>query len=162
VLSVFSTDGYHEAGGVLEYEVSPHLGLEGNGFVQFYDGELPGARFGADARWTSTTRFDATVLSAGYGRVDMAEAGYHVLRAALGHQLGADLRGTAQAFFYLYDEAIEGLSTSSAQSVNLDYRLTEQWDLLWTALTARSPYAAWDASTQIRVSYQWGTQGGSL
>lgn len=154
VLSVFSTDGYHEAGGGLRWRIDQRFSLGGGGFVDVYDGEhQPGARVHGNARYATRGAFP-TVASVTYSRVIAPDNGYHGLKAALSQRLLAPLTATLQIFGYFYDEPIEGYRTSSIYSTTLEYALLERLALLWGASLARSPYASLDASTLVRVSYE--------
>src|SRR5690606_11598389 len=54
VLSVFSTDGYHEAGGGLRWRIDRRFTVGGGGWVDVYDGEhQPGARLHSNARYAT-------------------------------------------------------------------------------------------------------------
>lgn len=154
VLSVFSTDGYHEAGGGLRWRIDPRFTLGGGGWVDFYDGEhQPGVRFHGTARYATTGPFP-TVASVTYSRVVAPDNGYHGVKAALSRRLLPPLTATLQLFGYFYDEPIEGYKSSSIYSTTLEYALLERLALLWGGSLARSPYASLDASTLLRLSYQ--------
>jgi len=160
VLSVFSTDGYHEAGGNLRWRIDDRFSLGGGGWVEVYDGEHhPGARVNGNARYATKGHFP-TVASLTYTRVVAPDNGYHGLKAALSRRLLTPLTATVQLFGYFYDEPIEGYRTSSIYSTTLDYACTERLGLLWGGSLARSPYASLDASTMLRLSYQLDTPTG--
>ena len=153
VLSVFSTDGYHEAGGGLRWRVDEQVSLGGAGFVEAYDGEhQPGARVQGNARYATRGDFP-TIASLTYTRVVAPGNGYHGVKAALSRRLLPPLTATLQLFGYFYDEPIEGYRTSSIYSTTLEYAFLERLALLWGGSLARSPYASLDASTLLRLSY---------
>lgn len=155
VLSVFSTDGYHEAGGGLRWRIDNRFSLGGGGFVDVYDGEHhPGVRVHGNGRYATRGPLP-TIASVTYTRVIAPDNGYHGLKAALSQRLLPLLTATLQLFGYFYDEPIEGYSTSSIYSTTLEYALLERLALLWGGSIARSPYASLDASTLLRVSYQF-------
>ncbi|HEY6722599.1 MAG TPA: hypothetical protein VI197_01170 [Polyangiaceae bacterium] len=154
VLSVFSTDGYHEAGGGLRWRVDPRFTLGGGGWVDVYDGEhQPGARLHGSARYATSGAFP-TVASVTYSRLIAPDNGYHGMKVALSRRLLPPLTATLQLFGYFYDEPVEGYRTSSIYSTTLEYALLERLALLWGGSLARSPYASLDASTLLRLSYQ--------
>ena len=154
VLSVFSTDGYHEAGGGARWRIDDRFTLGGGGWVEVYDGEHhPGARVNGNARYATKGPFP-TVASLTYTRVVAPDNGYHGIKAALSRRLLTPLTGTLQAFGYFYDEPIEGFRTSSIYSATLEYAFLQRLSLLWGGSLARSPYASLDASTLLRLSYE--------
>jgi hypothetical protein len=152
VLSVFGTSGYHEAGGTMGVRPAHWLHLTGSGYAQFYEEGLPGARLSLGARFASSKGPNATILNVGYARVDAVELGYHAARFATSHPLPHNLTATLQAFAYFYDKAIEGYRSSLTGSLAVSYAFAERWELLWAAMASRSPYAAIDASTQLRLT----------
>lgn len=154
VLSVFGSDGYHEAGGTLTWRMAQGVSVASGGFVQLYDDRQPGARFDGQLRFVRSGRY-RTHASLGYARVLAPDNGYHSLRAVLSRELLATLTGTLQFYAYFYDEAIQGYSTSNVYSATLEHALLENLDLLWGGSLARSPYASLDASTQLRLSYRF-------
>jgi hypothetical protein len=107
------------------------------------------------ARFSTSNRPDASVFSAFYARVDAVDLGYHSGRIALSQPLPRDITATLQAYAYFYDEEIDGYKSSLTGSLSLAYPFAEQWQLLWATMASRSPYAALDASTQLRLSYQF-------
>lgn len=159
VLSVFSTSGYHETGGTLGFRATETLRLSGDGYVQFYDGTLPGTRLGLGALIRSSSHPSATTVSLGYGRVDAVELGYHSLRAAARQPLAYDLVATVQAYAYFYDEEIQASQRSLTGSVSVSYPFRPQWELLWAASASRTPYAELDGTTQLRLTYQFAQTG---
>jgi hypothetical protein len=154
VLSVFSTDAYQEAGGGLRWRLDERFTLGGDGFVQFYDEGGPGARVSASGRF-APKNWRRTVALLGYTRVSAPDNGYHSMRAALSSRLFGALSGTLQFYGYFYDEPIEGYRSSSIYSTTLEYALLERLLLLWGGSIARSPYASLDASTLVRLSYEF-------
>ncbi len=159
VLSVFSTDGYHETGGMARWHVTDEFSLAGGGWLELYDDSDPGARLDTNLRFASRG-FDKTVVSLSYVRVLGLENGYHSLRAALSRRVLGPLTSTLQLYAYLYDEPIDGYRTSSVYSTTLEYAVLDRLSLLWGGSVARSPYASLDASTQLRLSYQFYAPGG--
>ncbi len=153
VLSVFSTEGYHEAGGSGRWHVDERFSLSAGAWLLAYDQEDIGGRFDTSARFVSRGPYP-TVTSLSYVRLEAPESGYHSLRAALSRQLVDPLTGTLQLYAYFYDEPIEGYRTSSVTSGTLEYRFIDELSLLWGGSLARSPYASLDASTLLRLSYQ--------
>jgi hypothetical protein len=95
----------------------------------------------------------------GYGRVDAVELGYHSLRASARQPLAYDLVTTVQAFAYFYDQEIQASGRSLTGSVSLSYPFLPQWELLWAASASRTPYAAFDGTTQVRLTYQFAETG---
>ncbi|HEU5074685.1 MAG TPA: hypothetical protein VFU02_10935 [Polyangiaceae bacterium] len=155
VLSVFSTDGYHETGGSLRWRLDERFSLGGAGWIDIYDGEhQPGARVHGNARYATKGRFP-TIASITYSRVVAPDNGYHGLKAALSRRLLPPLTGTLQLFGFFYDEPIEGYRTSSIYSTTLEYAFLERLALLLGGSLARSPYASLDASALLRLTYEF-------
>jgi hypothetical protein len=155
VLSVFGTSGYQEVGGTVEMRPVQLLRLTGSGYMQFYEESQPGARLGLGARWATSKRQDATIFSAGYARVEAAEVGYNSGRFVVRQPFPYDVTATVQGFAYFYDQEIEGYKSSLTGSLSVSYAFASQWELLWSSAASRSPYAAIDASTQLRLTYQF-------
>lgn len=152
VLSVFSTDAYDETGASLSYRLLPELSVGGGGWVQWYGDSEQGARGEANVRLSSRGA-ERTSVVISYTRVITPDNGYHALRVALGRKLLERLRGTLESYGYFYDEPIAGYRTSNVYAGTLSYSLYESLSLLWGASLARTPYAASDASTLLRLSY---------
>lgn len=152
VLSVFSTASYQEFGLASRYRLKEHISLSGSAWAQDYDDSGPGARFTGELRAASDSRTARTIV-AGYTRVATLDGGYHSVRGALSQQLARQLTGTLQSFLYLYDVPIADKKTSMSHAVTLDYGFSDAWSLLWGASLASSPYANFDAGTQMRLSY---------
>jgi hypothetical protein len=152
VLSVFSTEGYEEAGGSFSVRALSWLRFEGNGFVEAYDDAGPGAR-GELATRIATGRALPTFFRVAYARVIAPENGYQSVRVSLGRALTRDIGSTLEAYGYFYDEPILGYTTSSVYSATLTYRVSDPLELLWGGSLASSPYAAFDAQTLVRATY---------
>lgn len=152
VLSVFSTANYQEFGLQSRYRFTEHLSLTGSAFAQDYDDSGPGARFTGEFRAATTGR-KALIFFTGYTRVSTFDSGYHSARAALSKEIATELTGTLQSFVYLYDVPIRDKQTSMSHAVTLDYGLSDTWSILWGASLSNSPYAEFDAATQMRLTY---------
>jgi hypothetical protein len=155
VLSVFGTSGYQEIGGTIGLRPVKLLRLTGGAHLQFYEETLPGARLDAGLRFATSPLPQATVLSLGYARVDAVELGYHSGKVAAMQPLPHNMTATLQGYAYFYDKEIEGYKRSLTGSLSLSYPFARQWELLWAGMMSRSPYASVDASTQLRVTYQF-------
>jgi hypothetical protein len=154
VLSVFATDAYQEAGGSLTWRALPQVSLEGGSFVQVYQDGGPGARMQGGVRFKAGTLLP-TIVSLSYTRVITPDNGYHSARSALSQRIVSDLSATLQLYAYFYDEPIQGYRSSSVYATTLQYQALESLSVLWGGSLARSPYAELDASTQLRLSYQF-------
>ncbi|HKY36714.1 MAG TPA: hypothetical protein VJN18_12280 [Polyangiaceae bacterium] len=150
VLSVFSTDRFDEAGGMATLRLSPKLRLEGSGFVSLYDDHRPGARSEGTLRVTPDA---LTVVRVSYVRVLAPSNGYHSLRSSLSRRLLAELSATLEAYAYLYDQPVRGFRASSVYAGTLSYEPKSRFSALWGASLSRTPYAALDAQTLLRLSY---------
>ncbi len=157
VLSVFSTEGYDEAGGVLLLRVLRELSLENSGYVEFYDSSRPGAR-GETALRVVVGKQHRTMVRVAYARVLAPDNGYHSLRSSLSRRLLPRLSGTIEAYGYVYDQLVQGFRTSSVYAGTLSYRALEVLEFSWGASVAQSPYAALDAETILRASYVFDAQ----
>jgi len=154
VLSVFTTDGYDEFGGTFALRMLGWLRLEGNGFVQDFEGSGPGARGELAAR-LATGRLLPTMVRVAYARVIAPENGYHSVRVSFSRAFSHRVRSTLEAYGYFYDEPILDYSTSSVFSATLSYRVSDPLELLWGGSLASSPYAAVDAQTLLRAVYEF-------
>jgi hypothetical protein len=152
VLSVFTTDAYDELGGGGSLRPLGWLRFDARGHVQLHaDGEL-GSRGEVAARLAPGGRH-TTVARLSYARVEAPENGYHSVRGSLGRGLTRRLAGTLEAYGYFYDAPISGYRSSSVYSATLSYQAHEALELMWGGSLARSPYAALDAQTLLRVTY---------
>jgi hypothetical protein len=154
VLSVFSTDAYDEVGGSVVFRVTDRLAFEGNSALELYDADRRGAR-GEIAVRVFPGAGRKTLVRTGYTRVLAVGNGYHSLRASLARRIVPTLTGTLEAYSYLYDEPIQNRTTSEVYGGSLSYQAADAVNLLWGASVAQSPYAAFDAQTIVRVTYDW-------
>jgi hypothetical protein len=154
VLSVFTTDGYEELGGNAVFRVLDFLRLEANGYLQVYDGNGPGARGELAAR-LGVGRAFPTMVRVAYARVIAPENGYQSLRVSLSRKLSRRIGSTLEGYGYFYDERVLGYLTSSFYAGTLSYRVLDPLELLWGGSLAHSPYAALDAQTMLRASYDF-------
>jgi hypothetical protein len=154
VLSVFSTDGYDELGGTLSAKIARWLRLDTNGFVESYSGTGPGARGEAAAR-IALGRDYPTLLRIAYSRVIAPHNGYQAVRVSLSRKLSHRLSSTLEAYGYFYDLPVAGYKTSSVYAGTASYQAIDSLEFLWSASVAQSPYAAFDAQTMLRATYQF-------
>ncbi|MCA9643179.1 MAG: hypothetical protein KC492_20920, partial [Myxococcales bacterium] len=152
VLSVFGGSGYEEVSGSAELDVTPALSLEGQAAFEVYDEGHPGSRGELGARFLAD-RLSHVVVRVSYARLIAPDNGYQSLRGGLSSKLMPRLSGTAEVYAYFYDEAIRGYHVSTVYAGTLGYQATDALDLLWGGSVARSPYAALDAQTQLRLRY---------
>ena len=152
VLSVFSRDAYDEVGAAATWRALDWLALDANGYAESYARGRLGTRGELGARFSSGDPYPTTVRLS-YTRVVAPENGYHSLRTALRRVLTRSLATTLEAYGYFYDAPIAGYRASSVYSATLAYRARPELELLWGGSLARSPYAALDAQTLVRVSY---------
>ncbi|MCC6897544.1 MAG: hypothetical protein IT377_01140 [Polyangiaceae bacterium] len=150
VLAVFSTDAYEEAGGSFRARVWRQLTLTGAGFVQVYSPDDLGQRTELGARITPG-HTDRTVLLLSLTRVSAPDNGYVSMRNAWRQRIQLDVATTLEAYHYRYDEPIAGYDTSSVYAGTVEWLLSPEVSALWGASYARTPYAAADAQTQIRL-----------
>ncbi len=152
VLSVFGSAGYDEAGSYATVRATSALTFDGSGFVDVYAGERPGARSELAGRLFADASRN-TFLRLAYARLLAPDNGYNSLRSSLSHRFTMRIRGTVEAYAYLYDKAIRNYRASSVYAGTLSFDPTPQVSLLWGASLAHSPYANLDAQTELRVSY---------
>lgn len=152
VLSVFGGSGYEELSGSAELEVTPALGVEGQAGFQLYEEGRPGSRGELGSRFLAD-RLRHVVVRLGYARLIAPDNGYQSLRGGVSSKLQPDLSGTLEIYAYFYDEAIRGYHASTVYAGTLGYQATDALDVLWGGSVARSPYAALDAQTQLRLRY---------
>jgi hypothetical protein len=154
VLSVFSTSTFDEFGGTLSAKVQRWLRLEGNGYIEEYQGSGPGARGEAAVR-IQADRERMTILRLAYARVIAPKNGYQAVRVSFSRKLLERLSSTLEAYGYFYDEPIAGYKTSSMYAGTASYKVLNPLDVLWSVSVARSPYAAVDAQSMLRVTYNF-------
>lgn len=154
VLAVFSTDSYEEIGGTGQFRLTSLLSFEASAFAQIYEEGRPGARAEGAVR-VLTNRSRTTALRIGYTRVQAPINGYHALRISLVKRIAEQLSGTLETYGYFYDDAISGIRTSVVYAGTLSAEPIDRLTVLLGASAARSPYAALDAQTQIRLAYDF-------
>lgn len=154
VLAVFSTDSYEEMGGTVAARATNQLSFEGAAFAQLYDTGRMGGRAEVASRIVSDRSRNLTVRI-GYTRVQAPINGYHSLRTSLVKRIVRRVSGTLEAYGYFYDEAVAGIRTSLVYAGTLSAVPTDGVVVLLGASVARSPYAALDAQTQLRLSYDF-------
>ncbi|MFO0571327.1 MAG: hypothetical protein U0263_37205 [Polyangiaceae bacterium] len=155
VFSVFSTDAYEEAGGSFRLKLFRELNVIGNGFVGLYSADDYGVRGEIGGR-LSPGRTERTVLLITASRVIAPENGYRALRAAWRQRIALPLYSTLEVYNYFYDDAIRGYDTSGVYAGTLEWKFTRELSALWGSSFARTPYAASDLQTQLRLRYASG------
>jgi hypothetical protein len=90
-----------------------------------------------------------------YSRVVAPDNGYHTLRSSLVRRLLPSISGTLEAYAYFYDKAIRGRRVSSVYAATLTYARSSSFSALWGASIAQSPYARFDAQTQLALAYDF-------
>lgn len=151
VLSVFSTEGYDEAGVLASWRALPRLTVDGAAYVYLYGEGRPGGRSEIGGRVTAG-RERRTVVRLNHTRLQGPGGGYHALRAALSLPLTWTLTGTLDSYAYLYDELIRGYRTSTLHVATVSHSVRRGIDAMAFASAARSPYAALDAQIGLRLS----------
>ncbi len=154
VLSVFSTNTYEEVGGTFGAKLQRWLRLEANGYLEAYRDTGPGAR-GEIATRLRLDQAHATFVRIAYARVIAPQNGYQAMRISLSRRLVERLFATLEGYGYFYDAPVAGYRTSSMYAGTASYRVLEPLDVLWSVSVARSPYAALDAQTMLRVTYRF-------
>lgn len=155
VLSVFSTDAYEEAGGSFRLRLWKELSLLGSGSVQYYDEDDLGQRGELGARVTPGLTRRTTILVT-VTRVIAPENGYRALRSAWQQRVAPELTTTVDAYQYLYDDPIRGYDASSVYAGTVEWTFARELSLLWGASFARTPYAASDVQSQVRLRFYSG------
>jgi hypothetical protein len=152
VLSVFSTEGFDEAGGEIGYRATSRLRLGAGGWAQFFGGDDTGVRALLSTKVIPDDRRRLTLLVA-FGRVSERDNGYWSGRAAIRWQFLDPAWLTAEHYTYLYDTPIREIESSNVESVNAEWAATPELRLMLGTSVVRSPYATLDAQTLVRVSY---------
>ena len=158
VLSVFTTNGYEEVGGTVAARLATFLRLEAGGYLEAYEDNGSGERGEVAARF-AWGRTRPTLVRLALSRVMAPENGYRAMRASFSHALTSRLGATLEAYGYFYDQPIAGFTTSSVYVGTATYKILDRLDALWSASVARSPYAAFDAQTMLRVTYRFDGPG---
>jgi hypothetical protein len=154
VLSVFSTDAYDEAGGSARARPARFLVLEAAGFAQFRPSGHAGTRSELAAR-IALDQTERAFARIAYTRVLAPDNGYHSLRTSLRKSLLDTLAGTLEAYQYYYDRSIRGRRVSSVLAGTLSYEPRSSFSAVFGASLAQSPYARFDAQTQLAVAYDF-------
>lgn len=154
VLSVFSTDKFDELGSTASWQLDKLVGLEGGGYIELYSDGSKGVR-GKIAIKLTPDRDGNTLLRLGYTRVRAVDNGYHSVRNSLRQRIARTLAATAEAYLYVYDQAIRGYNVSSVYAGTLEWDPRSDLGLLWGASFADSPYARADVQTLLRLVYNF-------
>lgn len=152
VLSVFSTDTFDEVGSTAAWRPLHTLGVEGGGYVELYSDGDKGAR-GELALRITPDKNDHTVFRVGYTRVRAPGNGYSALRDSLRQYIVRSVSATAEAYLYFYDDSIRGYRSSSVLAGTVEWKALDQLRFMWGTSLARSPYAAMDLQSLVRVAY---------
>jgi hypothetical protein len=159
VLSVFSTDPFHEMGGSASFEPVGWLELQAGGYAELFAADWStGMRLQGSARF-APFESELLVLRASYGRVSEPDNGYHSLRLSAGVRPVAPLLLAAESYLYVYDSPVR----HTYGAVPLDSKLSwlgaasGEWSFIeWgAALLGGSlgitPYAKLDAQALARL-----------
>jgi hypothetical protein len=167
VLSVFSTDAFHEVGGSASYRPVRLLELGAGGYADVFSDGSAGMRLLAQARlWPLPS--DRLVLAVGYRRVSEIENGYHAARLAAGYRVVQPVRLTAESYWYVYDEpvrhrlsvAVADTTLSWVAAGNAEWAFHEWLSALLGGSVGSTPYAAFDAQALARLRLNMGLQWG--
>lgn len=159
VLSVFSTDGFDEVGGEVGYRPTSRLTLGAGTWAQVFGGDDTGTRLSAKAR-VVPDRGRRIMLQLVAGRVSETENGYWSGRASLRYRFIDPAALTLEHYAYKYDTAIRGFGTSTVEAASIDWAVTRELGVLLGTSVSRTPYAALDAQTLLRVVYGIEVVGG--
>lgn len=154
VLSVFTTNGYEEVGGTVQARVESFLRLEAGGYIEAYKDNGSGERGELAARF-AWGRSRPTLIRLAFTRVIAPENGYRGTRVSFSQKLTSRLGSTLEVYGYFYDQPVAGFTTSSVYAGTATYQVLDRLDVLLSGSIARSPYAAFDAQTMLRVSYSF-------
>jgi hypothetical protein len=154
VLSVFTTNGYEEVGGTVQARLESFLRLEAAGYIEAYEDNGSGERGELAARF-AWGRSRPTLIRLAFMRVIAPENGYRATRVSFSQKLTSRLGGTLEAYGYFYDQPVAGFMTSSVYAGTATYQILDRLDALLSGSLARSPYAAFDAQTMLRVTYSF-------
>ncbi|MEB2311450.1 MAG: hypothetical protein OZ921_20570 [Sorangiineae bacterium] len=152
VLSVFSADTFDELGATASWRPLALIGVEGGGYLQHYSAGDAGAR-GDLALRVAPDREERTVLRLGLARVRAPGNGYTALRDSLRQRIAGRVTATAEAYLYLYDEAISGRRIAEVYAGTVEWRALDELRLLFGSSLARTPYADADLQALVRATY---------
>ena len=128
------------------------IAVFGSSFTEFYSSGDVGSRGEAGVK-VAPDRWGRTLVRLSGARVYAVGNGYRSVRSSVRQRIIRPLVATAEAYFYYYDEAIRGFSTSSVYAGTLEYFFRPNLRLLWGASLANTPYAVADLQTLVRVAY---------
>lgn len=152
VLSVFTTDAFDEAGAEFTARVTESLDVAPFGYVQWFPEQRTGARGGL--RVSTELDRKRTRVSWSYSRVLVDDTGYHSLRTALHRSLTATVTLFGDAYYYAYDQPIEGHSGSSVYAGSCGWDVGRGFDLLLGGSLASTPYAEADLQSTLRLRFR--------
>ncbi len=154
VLSVFSTNKFDELGATASWQLIKVVGLDGGGYVELYSDGSKGAR-GEIAVKLTPDQEGNTLVRIGYTRVRAIDNGYSSIRDSLRQRIARTVAATAEAYLYVYDEAIRGYNISSVYAGTVEWTARPDMRLMWGTSFADSPYARADLQTILRFVYSF-------
>lgn len=150
VLSVFSTDAFDEAGGVVSWRPIRLLTLSGAAYVDFFEDSRRGGRGHGEVRLTPPG-WSGFGVGLRYGRVVETVNGYTVLRAAAWASPMQRINVRAETWAYLYDQPIDDISTAVVGAGTVGYRFSPAVAVDVGGSVARSPFSLLDAQALARL-----------
>jgi hypothetical protein len=186
VLSVFSVDAYHEAGGRLRYRLAEHgLRFEGHGYADVFDDGTLGLRLGTSVAWDAWGAAELVAaepwrpravaplrLRAGYQYAAEESNGYHQFRAAALYQFAWPFELGTDHYLYAYRVPIHGSSVALVSTAHASWRVdpsgrgpggealgpAQDWKIRVAGTLGTTPYERFEAQMQAQLvmDYRWG------
>lgn len=159
VLSVFAVDDFDEVGGEVGVRPSALLRVSTSAHVQDFGADQLGTRLQVRLRMVPVPR-DRLIMQLALSRLSEAENGYYGGRASLAYRFAEPATLTLEHYVYLYDTPIRGVAESTVDAANVEWWALDNLSLLLGTSLVRSPYAALDAQTLLRVRYGFDISAG--
>jgi len=161
ILAAFGGSSWHEVGGELTTQLPWRLSLTGRAAGQLYEGDRPGGRGLARAKWLPD--LDGRWLVQGeVARVLVASNGYTQVRASARWRALEQLTAALDGAVYLYDAPVRGFSSSLTGIASAEWALRPGMRVLLSTTVMQTPFAAFELQGLGRFVVEWepGSAGG--
>lgn len=161
ILAAFGGAAWHELGAELTVQLPWRLSLTGRGAGQLYDGDRPGGRGLARAKWVPDVDQRWLVLAEA-SRVMMGTQGYTQGRASARWRATSAVTASVDGSLYVYDVKVRGASTSLVGIASAEWAIRPWLRALLSTTVMQTPFAAFEVQGfgRLVVELEPGSTGG--
>jgi hypothetical protein len=143
ILAAFGGASWHELGAELTVQLPWRLALTGRGAGQLYQGDRPGGRGLARAKWVPDVD-ERWLIQAEVARVMMGTQGYTQTRLGARWKVMRELNAALDGAVYVYDVPIHNTSTSVTAVASAEYAFRPWLRTLLSVTVMQTPYASFE------------------